>query len=352
MTLSDRITDGAFPIRRPPSIRATGITVSSILALTASGKSAAEIVALNPSLEVEDVQAALEFLSVFLSRASVTSAATTLGIRRSHLIALLEPFHIPRPTARSLIPARPPKELSTRTKQHVEALFSPADRAEAERLLADLFSTRSSDDHERVHFGALRVSHGDLANLAEVVGEDWRDVLMTAGFAIDVHAHETWVPRRLTAEDRDKWGNGAQIEGVHFRCGEPVNLHRRAGIEGEPAAVLSLVALEPEPTYRVRTARPGPEEILTAFQSWLEPLDNTRSTPTGVRPADYSGELAALTGINFKADPLWSAAYDQVKTILNAREHVPRAAERRNQRIQRTRKRKGSNRRRPRGPRR
>ena len=65
-----------------------------------------------------------------------------------------------------------------------------------------------------------------------------------------------------------------------------------------------------------------------------------------------SVELGALTGINFKADPLWSVAYDQVKTILNAREHVPRAAERRNERIQRTRKLKGRNRPRPRGPRR
>ena len=82
MTILDRIVDGAFPIQRVPTIRATDITVGSVLTLVASGKNAAEIVALNPSLEVDDVQAALEFLRLFLSKGSVTGAAMTLGMRR------------------------------------------------------------------------------------------------------------------------------------------------------------------------------------------------------------------------------------------------------------------------------
>jgi hypothetical protein len=59
-------------------------------------------------------------------------------------------------------------------------------------------------------------------------------------------------------------------------------------------------------------------------------------------------EVAALTGINFKADPLWSQAYDQVKAILDARERVPRTVERRSESLARRRKHEGSNRGRPR----
>jgi hypothetical protein len=61
-----------------------------------------------------------------------------------------------------------------------------------------------------------------------------------------------------------------------------------------------------------------------------------------------SVEIAAETGIVFKADPLWAEAYDQVKAVLAAREHVPRAAARRSEGPVRTRERK-SNRRLQRG---
>jgi uncharacterized protein (DUF433 family) len=274
MAIHDRITDGAFPIQRSPTIRATRITVGSVLTLVASGKNAVEIVALNPSLEVDDVQAAVEFLRLVLSSGSATKAAMTLGMRRRDLIAILEMVGISRPgaTARPLV-----MELSTRTKQHIEALISPvSERAEAERLLAHLSPISSPGDRERVCFGALRISHGDLAKLAEVVRRDWRDILMEARFGSDVHGHETWVPRRLTPQDRRRWDNGGQIDGVLFRCGEPANLRRRGGVEGEPAVVLSLEALEPEPTYKVRSGRPGAEETVTAFQSWLEPLADGR----------------------------------------------------------------------------
>jgi Protein of unknown function (DUF433) len=121
MTILDRITDGAFPIQRLPTIRATGITVGSVLTLVASGKTAAEIVVLSPSLEVDDVQAALEFLRLFLFRGPATRAAMTLGMRRRDLIAILETVGIPGPlrssgaTARPLI-VSPPREGSSTSK--------------------------------------------------------------------------------------------------------------------------------------------------------------------------------------------------------------------------------------------
>ena len=55
-------------------------------------------------------------------------------------------------------------------------------------------------------------------------------------------------------------------------------------------------------------------------------------------------EIAAATGIVFKADPLWSEAYAQLKAVLTAREHVPRVAARQRETPVRTRERKGSRR--------
>ena len=80
-------------------------------------------------------------------------------------------------------------------------------------------------------------------------------------------------------------------------------------------------------------------------RSLLGRLQRLRECEESVDRSDLdSAEIAALTGINFKADRLWSEAYDQVKTILETREHVPRAAERQNARLVRARKRKGKDR--------
>src|SRR6185369_3370437 len=84
-------------------------------------------------------------------------------------------------------------------------------------------------------------------------------------------------------------------------------------------------------------------------RSLLGRLQRLRECQESAERSDFdSAELAALTGINFKADPRWSVAHDQVKTILNSREHVPRTAERRDQKVLRKRTRKGTNRQRPR----
>jgi hypothetical protein len=139
-------------------------------------------------------------------------------------------------------------------------------------MLADLFLLCVPSDVERVHLAALRLSHGDLAELARVLKDDWRDTLIGAGFAHDVHAHEAWVPRPLTAALANLWATGGQVDGVRFRRGEPANLRRRGRAAAEPCVVLSLVALEPEPRFTVRTGKPDPEEILSVDQSWLRPL--------------------------------------------------------------------------------
>jgi hypothetical protein len=52
---------------------------------------------------------------------------------------------------------------------------------------------------ERIRYACLRLSGGDVAKLCGAVGEaqiDWRDVLVAAGFADDVHAHTSWWPER------------------------------------------------------------------------------------------------------------------------------------------------------------
>jgi hypothetical protein len=50
---------------------------------------------------------------------------------------------------------------------------------------------------ERIRFAALKVSNGDLGKLEQAVQlaqQDWRDVLVAAGFGDDVRAHEAWFP--------------------------------------------------------------------------------------------------------------------------------------------------------------
>jgi hypothetical protein len=76
------------------------------------------------------------------------------------------------------------------TRVRMELLFSPADRAEAERLLR-ILST------ERERFAALRLSGGKLDKLNEAVAlakSDYRDLLLAAGFAAHEEKHQRWWP--------------------------------------------------------------------------------------------------------------------------------------------------------------
>jgi hypothetical protein len=52
---------------------------------------------------------------------------------------------------------------------------------------------------ERFRFAVLRLSDGKLDKLARAVAlarEDWRDLLVAAGFAENLKAHELWLPTK------------------------------------------------------------------------------------------------------------------------------------------------------------
>jgi hypothetical protein len=142
--------------------------------------------------------------------------------------------------------------LSPTTRQHLDVLFSVGDRPAAERALLNW-----SEDSDRLRFAALRLSHGDLRTLDDAITlgrTDWRDLLVAAGFAGDIHAHEKWVPQRLTPNLIDRWRSGGDLEGVQFRVGSQVQV-RRVALVGEVGVVETLEQLEPEPTYTIRFER-------------------------------------------------------------------------------------------------
>jgi hypothetical protein len=98
----------------------------------------------------------------------------------------------------------PPQPLSPETRRRLDLLFAVDERPAAEALLVyevgnglpmleefDMFQL------ERVRFAALKLSEGSLGKLREAVTlaqEDWRDLLMLAGFFDDIHEHESWTP--------------------------------------------------------------------------------------------------------------------------------------------------------------
>jgi hypothetical protein len=95
-------------------------------------------------------------------------------------------------------------ELSPETQRRLDALFTGADREQAADLLesqcgSNLPFQEKSDAHdlERIRFAALKLSNGDLKELqraVEIAQEDWRDVLVAAGFAHSITVHEKWFP--------------------------------------------------------------------------------------------------------------------------------------------------------------
>lgn len=98
----------------------------------------------------------------------------------------------------------PPIPLSPETGRRVDAVFRGRERDSAVALLtahcADnlpLWVDTTEKGLERIRFAALKLSKGDLAALERAVHRaqvDWRDVLVAAGFAHSVTAHELWFP--------------------------------------------------------------------------------------------------------------------------------------------------------------
>jgi hypothetical protein len=133
--------------------------------------------------------------------------------------------------------------------RHINSLFDADDRGRAEQALVAW-----SEDSERLRSAALRVSHGDLRALADAIAlgqADWRDLLVAAGFADDLHAHEQWTPLRLTTDLLDQWRSGVAVASVQFGVGSRVQV-RRGSLVGGVGIVDTLDRLEPEPAYTIR----------------------------------------------------------------------------------------------------
>ena len=97
-----------------------------------------------------------------------------------------------------------PARLSEKTELHVARLFPHHLRAEVTDLLLTqcgnnlpFCETQDEFQLERIRFAVLKLSGGDIGALKkaiELAQKDWRDVLVAAGFADDVTAHERWSP--------------------------------------------------------------------------------------------------------------------------------------------------------------
>ena len=95
-------------------------------------------------------------------------------------------------------------ELSIETEMRVQLLFPPDQVGEARKILRDecgnnlpFCENRDSIQMERLRFAALKLSEGNKDKLLRAVHlaqQDWRDLLVPAGFGNDVEAHRSWVP--------------------------------------------------------------------------------------------------------------------------------------------------------------
>ena len=96
-------------------------------------------------------------------------------------------------------------DLSPETVRRLEILFAPGDRERAAALLRDqcgnnlpFLDKANMHTLERFRFAALKYSDGNFAQLERAVKlaqRDWRDLLVAAGFANSLSAHERWEPK-------------------------------------------------------------------------------------------------------------------------------------------------------------
>lgn len=93
-------------------------------------------------------------------------------------------------------------ELSEKTIQIIESLFSEKHRKEVEELLKiecgnniPFCENKNKYQMERIRFAVLKLSEGNIEKLVkgiELAQIDWRDLLTAAGFGEDIEAHNTW----------------------------------------------------------------------------------------------------------------------------------------------------------------
>lgn len=96
--------------------------------------------------------------------------------------------------------------LSSDAEERIERMFSPEQREEVSRTLIDECGNNlpfckglSPEALDRLRFSVLKLSEGDMPKLRkamELAKQDWRDLLVAAGFANDVTAHRRWMPER------------------------------------------------------------------------------------------------------------------------------------------------------------
>ena len=120
---------------------------------------------------------------------------TSVCSRRSQSLARLK---------RSVSSQNMTPELSKHTLNYLAIMFEGEDRELAAQLLLEKCGNNlpglenlDAVQLERFRFAALKVSGGQLAKLEGAVRlaqTDWRDLLVVAGFAEDLRAHEAWAP--------------------------------------------------------------------------------------------------------------------------------------------------------------
>tara|TARA_R110001583_G_scaffold182973_1_gene341474 strand:- start:1603 stop:1908 length:306 start_codon:yes stop_codon:yes gene_type:complete len=92
--------------------------------------------------------------------------------------------------------------LSEKTGKIIDNLYQSGDAIEICNLLEKECSAKALFCHgwspvqiERIHFAVLKLSKEttlDLNSSVDLAQKDWRDLLMSVGFADDLNAHEKW----------------------------------------------------------------------------------------------------------------------------------------------------------------
>jgi len=93
-------------------------------------------------------------------------------------------------------------DLTQGTKEVVAHLFNSSMILVVEELLVDecgdnlpLYQEPTPEGLERIRFAVLKICNGNEDKLIEVISlakRDWRDVLVWAGFADHLNAHNEW----------------------------------------------------------------------------------------------------------------------------------------------------------------
>ncbi|MBI3716901.1 MAG: hypothetical protein HY255_12990 [Betaproteobacteria bacterium] len=109
---------------------------------------------------------------------------------------------------------RPGPALSTETIRRIDLLFRPWQRQHVATLLATrcannlpFLESLNAAELERYQFAALKLSRGTIEGLEQAVAvanQDWRDLLMAAGFGHSVRAHEKWLPEPFAPVKRGR----------------------------------------------------------------------------------------------------------------------------------------------------